>query len=319
VTAGGADVHVRLEPPAASGDDAGVLARIRFRPAGEEADVPLPLLASDGIDEVWRSSRAVAGGRIGDIAWRGNEDVVFARLTRPDDDIEAATFAAYNDLFVALDGLGDFRVIRLWNYFSMIHGAGGDADRYGLFCRGRYEALRPRLADFERRLPAASAIGSRVPGLTLLALATRGGFNQIENPRQISAFRYPPAYAPRSPSFSRSVLATGGDGVRRLLVSGTASIVGHRSRHAGDFSAQLAETLANLARLLDAGGEAAGRPLRFRLLRVYLRREAAVDPGEVAAAIRARLGADCAMVLLAGDICRPDLLVEIEGIAEVLP
>src|SRR3546814_8116900 len=47
------------------------------------------------------------------------------------------------------------------------------------------------------------------------------------------------------PSFSRATLI--GDGANaRLLVSGTASVVGHESLHAGDLTAQLDETMANL-------------------------------------------------------------------------
>lgn len=312
-------VGVSLEP--AGADDAPlpatVLARIPFRAApvatGVPWQVPLALAAGAPVDEVWRTSRPVAAGRRGALAWRGNDDVVFGAIRLADDDIEAATIAAYAAIQGGLDDLGGYRIVRLWNYFPRIHEVGAGSDRYGLFCRGRHRVLTLGLAEFECSLPAASAIGSDRPGLVVHVLATRDGGRQVENPRQMSAFHYPPAYAPRSPSFSRSVLTRGGDGCVRLYVSGTASIVGHRTRHPGDLPAQLDETLANLAALLAAAATEAGVPLAFRVLRTYLRGD--VDPAPVAHAVAAALGG-CPQVVLRGDICRADLVVEIEGVAE---
>jgi chorismate lyase/3-hydroxybenzoate synthase len=321
---GGTTLTIAFEPAAADGtpDDADVLARLRFRrqpPPPERIPtapwtVPLPLLAGGAIDEVWRADRPLDGGVAGDFVWRGNADVLFGAIAVADADIEAATDAAYRTLLAALARLGRYRIVRVWNFFSRIHDTRAGIERYGLFCRGRHRALLGRLGDFERSLPAASAIGATGGGLVLHVLATAAGGRQVENPRQVSAFHYPPAYAPRSPSFSRSVLTRAADGRYRLYVSGTASIVGHRSLHPGDLPAQVDETLANLAALLAEAAAAAAAPLAFRLLRVYLRPPAAQAP--VLEAIAARLGPHCPAVVLQGDICRADLLVEIEGVAE---
>jgi chorismate lyase/3-hydroxybenzoate synthase len=101
----------------------------------------------------------------------------------------------------------------------------------------------------------------------------------------------------------------------RLLASGTASIVGHVSRHAGDFAAQLRESLENLAALLAEGGEKTGRPFRpegCEALRLYLRHERDLDQ---ALAIIAASALPAERVLyLRGDVCRRELDVELEGV-----
>jgi chorismate lyase/3-hydroxybenzoate synthase len=144
-------------------------------------------------------------------------------------------------------------------------------------------------------------------------IAARQPGVQIENPRQISAFRYPPQYGPRSPSFSRSMLLPGGAAAEPLLISGTASIVGHRSRHADDAAAQLAETIGNITVLLAAAAAKRDRPFRVAALRAYLRRPDGADA--VQGAIARQYGADVPLVLLAADICRRELLLEIEAVA----
>jgi chorismate lyase/3-hydroxybenzoate synthase len=231
--------------------------------------------------------------------------------------LEAATRTAYERIFAGLQRLGYPHLLRIWHYFPDIGGgtssSSGELDRYQVFCRGRFSALAQALSEFEPALPAASALGSRRPGLAMQFLAARQPGVQIENPRQISAFRYPPQYGPRSPSFSRSMLLPGGEAAEPLLISGTASIVGHRSRHADDETAQLAETIGNVNVLLAAAAAKRNRPFRVAALRAYLRRPEGADA--VRAAIARQYGANVPMLLLAADICRRDLLLEIEAVA----
>lgn len=107
------------------------------------------------------------------------------------------------------------------------------------------------------------------------------------NPRQVSAYHYPSAYVLRSPTFSRAALVSLAPGEETLLVSGTASIVGHETCHVGDVAAQTAETLRNLEAVLASAHRQT--PARFDLrqmdLTVYLR-----DPGD-RATVEAVLGA----------------------------
>ena len=156
--------------------------------------------------------------------------------------------------------------------------------------------------------PAACALGTHDDRLRVAFLAARQPCVAVENPRQVPAYRYPTDYGPRSPTFSRAALVDAGNGHVALLISGTASIVGHVTMHPGDVAAQVRETLLNLQALVEAS--AVHTDARFSLsglqLTVYVRH--AADAGTVHTALLAALGADTpaaqTLVLLQADICK---------------
>jgi chorismate lyase/3-hydroxybenzoate synthase len=89
--------------------------------------------------------------------------------------------------------------------------------------------------------------------------------------------------------------------------------------HEGDVRAQFEETLRNLAALVAA---ACGKPdtaadalARIHTVRAYFAREE--DFPFVQSALRSRLPAALEIELVAARLCRPELLVEIEGVADV--
>ena len=87
--------------------------------------------------------------------------------------------------------------------------------------------------------------------------------------------------------------------------------MGEATRHPGDLPAQLEETLANLAALarsVAGGGPQRELLARFTGVRVYVPRHA--DVPAVRTACRSAFGA---VESWTADLCRHDLLVEIEG------
>ena len=102
-----------------------------------------------------------------------------------------------------------------------------------------------------------------------------------------------------------------------LLLSGTAAVVGHASKHAADeLLAQLDETFANFDALLGAAREHERRlPAQFGAgtrLKVYVRdRE---DLPVVERALEERFGDRVPRILLHAAICRRELAVEIDGV-----
>jgi chorismate lyase/3-hydroxybenzoate synthase len=105
-----------------------------------------------------------------------------------------------------------------------------------------------------------------------------------------------------------------------LFISGTASIVGHRSQHAGDPVAQTHETFINLSVLVDGANAKLAAPtfaLDQLVYTIYVRHRA--DCARVRAQFLAEVGAESFAahnaVFLRGDICRAELLVEIEAMA----
>jgi len=129
----------------------------------------------------------------------------------------------------------------------------------------------------------------------------------------VSAYRYPREYGPQSPSFARALLPPSPR--VPLLLSGTASIVGHASQHADSLRAQLDETLTNLDSLLGAArAHAPSLPPHLDAssrLKVYV--SDVDDADAVAAQLEARLGTRVPWLMLHADVCRRELLVEIEG------
>jgi enamine deaminase RidA (YjgF/YER057c/UK114 family) len=104
-------------------------------------------------------------------------------------------------------------------------------------------------------------------------------------------------------------------GKPQLFISGTASIVGHATLHHGDVAAQAQETVANVlavvAQAQRAGLDAAGANGNL-LLKIYLRR--ADDLAVVRNCLTQAFGAATNAVYLQADICRTDLLLEVEAV-----
>jgi enamine deaminase RidA (YjgF/YER057c/UK114 family) len=153
--------------------------------------------------------------------------------------------------------------------------------------------------------------------MTVMVLAGRQAPTAIENPRQVSAYKYPAQYGPQPPTFSRAALYRSGT-CALLTVSGTASIVGHETVHIGDVAAQVDESLRNVQAVLDAANVAAGQPL-FSLeglqLKAYVRN--AADADLVRRQLKLRLPRT-PVPLVRADICRANLLFEIEAAGSAL-
>lgn len=282
-------------------------------------DVPLPLLHGEGV-EIWRSPTPVRHGRDGRIAYAENGEVLIGHLQLPEQelgDLSAASEAVYRELLGFLRRSGYPVCLRIWNYLAGITQGEGDAERYRQFVLGRYHALAEH-SGFERELPAATAIGLQDGGLLIYFLAARDGGLQIENPRQLSAFQYPRQYGPRSPSFSRANYLAWSDGAE-LLVSGTASVVGHETAHAAQAQRQLDEILVNLDALLQEADRRAGAAHRWQatLIKLYVREAASLDAARTR--LQAWLPAEVPRMILLGDVCRSDLELEIEAIFRAHP
>jgi len=316
--AASAPLSVRYEQAAATAllAQADVMAVIGFGAASMGVDDPrllrvgLQPLAGNAF-EVWRGAAPVAHGRDGELRWSSDGEHLFFAIELDEDahgGVRGAAEHAYAHACAFVASTPTPHLLRLWNYLDAINLGDGDDERYRRFCEGRARGMARHL--LAPPYPAATAIGRhdgvRVLQVYGLAAATPG--TPVENPRQVSAWRYPREYGPTAPTFARGMRSADG----ALLISGTAAVVGHASRHPGDLDAQLDETIANLGSLLAQ----AGAPARFdarSMLKAYVRD--AADGTRVAALLRARLPALGGLLVLAGDVCRRELLVEVDGIA----
>jgi len=295
-----------------------VLCAVAFGDAPVQHDDPrcvrvrLAPLRGAGTMEVWHASGPVSFGFDGALRYAADANHLLGAIEvdeRQYGGISGAAEAAYAALGRFVASSRHPHLLRIWNYFDGINGGSGDEERYKLFCVGRAAGLRSYP---NGTYPAATCIGRRdgSPILQVYCLAGRAPGVPLENPRQMSAYRYPRQYGPAAPSFSRAMLASD----RLIMISGTASIVGHASRHPGDVRAQLQETLTNLSNLLQrAAGATPGITPRLgaeSLLKIYLR-DASLLP-DVEALVREGLPAETEFIILHADICRAELLVEVD-------
>lgn len=300
--------------------DLALLARFGFGPAADAqaSTLGLAFLGGQLHEELWQLPGALRQGRRGDILWRQAGGLLYLECVLPDlGNIDPASLAedAYRQLLEAAQVHGCPKLLRAWNYMSGINLGDGDQERYRRFCLGRAQALEAAGIDVPE-LCAGTAIGGDDPHLRIMLLAgTKAGIN-IENPRQVSAYHYPRSYGPRSPSFARATALPRSDGQVLLMISGTASVVGHETVHEGDLDAQIEEIRLNVDALL---GESVGRlerPALARfdsnsLVRVYVRH--AEDWPRIEARL-AEIWPGVPLVGLRGDICRADLLLEVEAV-----
>src|SRR5574337_884152 len=267
----------------------------------ESLDAPSPL-------ELWRVDGPVSCGVEGALRWSAGGGWLFAAIEL--DEAEhggpcASAKLAYQALHRFVASRGAQHVLRVWNYMGAINRGEGDAERYKRFCEGRTAGMGDFFAD---GFPAATAIGhrERARRLQVYLLACDQSGRRIENPRQVSAWRYPRQYGRTPPSFARAMILPARDA---LAISGTAAVVGHASAHQDDLHAQLAETLTNLEVLLSSAGLSNGFDRRSPL-KAYVRH--AADAPQVRAFLRQHLPG-VPVLLLHGDICRRELLVELDG------
>lgn len=241
--------------------------------------------------------------------------------------LERATCDAYRALFDVLDTLGIAHPLRIWNTVPAINAQQFGIERYRQFNIGRQRAFDACRRALTGGVPAACALGSIVPvagdmppaaPLAIHFIASRTPADPVENPRQISAYHYPAEYGPRAPTFARAAAWSDGDAPPLLFVSGTASIVGHRTVHLGDVVAQTRETIANLAAVLEQAARQGHGPFTLADLRYRVYVRDAADAAALAAierALRDAAGPDVRPLFVHADVCRDDLLVEIEASA----
>jgi len=225
----------------------------------------------------------------------------------------AAVEEAFRSIARELNRLGR-HVLRVWNFIpDILYPVDGVGDRYGAFNAGRLggysEWFRPAQT-LSAALPTSTAVG--IGGDTLWIYAFAGEFpgTPIENPRQTPSYRYSARHGVNPPCFARATCFNS-----LLLIGGTASILGEDTCHIGDIEAQTRETLRNISSLIVAstttdGGGTLGA---LRDVRVYV--TDAEHASAAAAVLRETLPNLPHCEFVQAQLCRRDLLVEIEGTA----
>ncbi|MBA3613534.1 MAG: hypothetical protein H0W49_11625 [Nitrospirales bacterium] len=297
----------------------GTQASVRSTSSDLSIHVAMPQIGEMELVEVWLSRTPVSLDQTRPLSTAGNGEFLLGCWEcgeSPEVELDHLVCAAYEHILAFCETAGYQNLFRMWNYFPAINTEQDGLERYKRFCVGRHKAFAARFSDLQSVLPAASAVGTQGGPVQIVFLAGKQPGTHIENPRQVSAYHYPSVYGPQSPSFARATMVGSSKAKRLLYVAGTASIVGHATQHVGDPAKQTSEILSNIEKLLQQSTWDTTENFHNRaspdLLKVYMRLKA--DLKQVQRVISAGGLERIPALFLIGDLCRKDLLVEIEGI-----
>ncbi|MCW8108914.1 hypothetical protein OPS25_10460 [Alteromonas ponticola] len=263
--------------------------------------------SSQQMNEVWTVSDSVSRGKTGKCYWSKTSDLICVAYWLSKDDcgnIEDSTQRGYEAMLALLEKEGFIYPFRFWNYLPGINVGQGDEELYKKFCTGRLNAFE-KSGLTPDNFPSASALGHHTEGAVFYVFASAIKPLHFNNHHQVNAYEYPRQYGISSPSFARATALT----LQRapyLFISGTASIIGHETVEAGNLERQLEVTLNNIEHLM---ANANPDNCSLSTFKVYVRYPEHIQRTKDWLMQRyPHVGA----VFTLADICRSDLLVEIE-------
>jgi len=276
----------------------------QLKPDDTTAVLPFEVLAqSPDYDEIWQNnSPNIDVERENSRRLIKSEHFMVLLYDSRSPQLNEVVSTVYDDAFQSSQAMGYKHLIRVWNYFPAINDDRAGMENYQRFCVARH-ALLDQHNQLGQPNPAATAIGTHNQQSCYVFIFSKTAGTVIENTRQVSAWEYPLHYSPKQPRFSRAMQF--GD---LLMCSGTASVVGHETIHKDDLRLQFKECMKNINVLLQASD--INSQLHDGLFRFYLRDTKDVNDLQQCIADTG-LGQ---YVILGGDICREDLLVECEAV-----
>lgn len=265
-------------------------------------------LQEQDLCEVWEvENDAIQSGSDGECHWRQSSDFLFVSTAAPlanKNSYEGAAEEAYTRLLKFIGYSGFNHPIRFWNYMPAINSGAGDLEKYKQFCTGRLKGFQS--SNYQNRdFPAASALGHHADDLLVYAICSNKEGVHHNNALQVDAFEYPKQYGKTSPSFARATSFVFGE-QNLFFISGTASIIGHTTVCEGDLLGQLKTTESNIIQLLKQVEK--NKP-HIQTMKVYIRHP---EDFSLTEKYLDDTFPDCQKVYLHADICRSDLLIEIE-------
>ena len=213
-------------------------------------------------------------------------------------------------------------IYRQWNYIPGITVLNDGSQNYQEFNDAR--SIFYGRDNWAGGYPAATGIGTSAGGVVVEICAIKGeecANLPIDNPLQIAAHNYSQNVLDgkvievlqerTTPKFERARLLGNG-----IFISGTAAIKGEESNMSDNAAEQAAMTMEIMDRLVSKENiPVASNGSHYSLLRIYVKREEDIP---AVAGYMAKEYPTTAKHYLVADVCRPELLVEIEGVAHLL-
>lgn len=292
---------VAVEALFIEGDQEGITTRFY-------GSLPYVVIESDSLKEVW-------GAGLGD-------DQLM-------DDTRKAAVASFEMVMEILrsENLTLNNIVRQWNFIGEILEMKEGFQNYQVFneVRSEYYNKYRTVTGF----PAATGVGMKYGGVFLDFCAMKPDdqvkLKAVSNPYQVNAYEYGQqvlkglAYSVTAvrhpPQFERGLLMINKTS-NTLFVSGTASIIGQETIGKGDVDEQAMVTIENIQNVADRkrisqliGKDDVG-PGKFSLLRVYIKKQ---EDFKSVKSICNDHFPGTPVIFIQADICRDDLLTEIEA------
>lgn len=243
------------------------------------------------------------------------------------EEINASTFTQATDIFHKITRiLAESRftandIYRQWNYIQGITVENNGSQNYQEFNDAR--SIFYSAAEWDNGYPAATGIGSCAGGVMVDLYAVQGGKTNypIDNPLQIAAHNYSQKVLAQNnkaalpekttPKFERARI-TG----TTIHISGTAAIRGEVSSESNDIISQTEATMQIMDHLVSPQNIPVNcNNTVYDFLRVYVKHKSDIP------CVQQYMEQHYPTPLkhyLVSDICRPELLIEIEGTAHIL-
>lgn len=227
------------------------------------------------------------------------------------------------DAILTKHGFAIDDIVRQWNYIGNIVSHKDGKQNYQQFNDARTHYYQKGV--WQNGYPAATGIGTQCEGIIVGGIALKScnkGVYPIDNPLQIAAHSYSKSVLidnaedalKSTPKFERAKLIETQKGAC-CFVSGTAAIRGEKSIHTTSAKLQTSMTIENIDYLVSPENlvRYGCKPysLHFVQLQVFIKNKEDYD--EVKSVVE-KAYPQLPIVYTVADVCRSELLVEIEGI-----
>jgi len=224
-------------------------------------------------------------------------------------------------------------IVRQWNYIeniTHIPDKGKNLQHYQIFNDVRSDYYNK--SKFIHGYPSATGIGTDICGLIInfiaISTATNVQIIPVLNPGQIDAHKYSQKVLvgsgvykkedKSSPKFERGKLVRTDEGTK-IYISGTAAILGETTVFPTDVEKQTMATINNIKKLVESKNVSKLHDIQpvemsnYSYVRSYVKHKKDIDI--VKQLCEKHFRSECFQYVIS-DICRDNLLVEIEGLIE---
>ena len=258
----------------------------------------------DKIYEIWESNEYVKEETYKNINIRYDKDYLFGSVVFD-------SFYQFKENYkniLAFTKQFNYRLIKLWHFIPNLLDINEiNKSTYTIFCEEREKLYQDFFTN--NNYPAATVVGTKGKKIIIYFIASSYlDILYLSNSRQIEPYKYPKEIFQYKPLFSRAVKLAKPNQSSRIFISGTASISGYESKHVSNLSKQFKEIILNYKNLLNITNNFSNE---HDIYKIYIKNN--INTDTIIKDIQKNFNENKYLIIF-GDICRSELLIEIDGI-----